>query len=58
MEKELTRTMTLTSDEWEFMKHAVDGYTYIAVDYLNYDETQMLSRMKDRIFAQMPDEVF
>lgn len=58
MAVEITKAITLTEDEWELIKCAIKGYAYIVVDALDTNETITLSRMVDRIFIQMPDEVF
>lgn len=55
----LESTLSLTEEQWIFIKKAIDAYESITNDVLTYDE--IMDRRNNiilPIFTQMPDSIF
>lgn len=55
----LESTLSLTEEQWIFIKKAIDAYESITDDVLTYDE--IMDRRNNiilPIFTQMPDSIF
>lgn len=55
----LENTLSLTEEQWIFIKKAIEAYEAVTDDVLTYDE--IMDRRNNiiiPIFAQMPDSIF
>ena len=59
MEDKVTREISLTLDQWETLKNALEHYRNAACDFMPYrDYLKFDSEFLETVYSQMPDEVF
>lgn len=58
-EEKITKKISLTLDQWETVKDALNFYECAAVEFMTYAQRRDFSKEYIKpVYDQMPDEVF